>query len=65
MIKKLMLIQIILLVIGILGLIPLGMELFGDMNHAKILLFGIITGIGIIGSCIFGLIRVLLKKKFK
>ena len=64
---KLRIVSIVLLVVALIAMIPLTLEVFGHMDPDTIMISAIIVGIGLLGSCVCTIIRVLreyeLKKK--
>ena len=65
--SKLHLWSIIFLVIAVIALIPLAVEIFGYMNTDIIIVSSSVFGVGLLGSCICTIARVVrnyeLKKK--
>lgn len=56
--KKLWIAQIALLLVLVMGILLLGLEIFGHMNPDRVILFAVITGVGLLGSCACALWRV-------
>ena len=63
--SKLRLWSAILIAIAAIALIPLGMEIFGDMDPDAIILLASIVGVGLLGSCALTLARGVIEWKGK
>lgn len=63
--SKLRLCSIVFIIIAVIAFVPLAMEVFGHMDPDTIIVSARIFGVGILGSCICNVARVVqeLKKK--
>lgn len=57
--------NIIFLIVEIIAFIRLTIEVFGDMNPDVLTISAIVFGVGMIGNCIFMIVRVIRKSKNK
>ncbi|MCI9436372.1 MAG: hypothetical protein HFH85_04235 [Lachnospiraceae bacterium] len=57
--SKVNLLNIIFLIVEVITFIRLTIEIFGDMNPDVIIISAIIFGAGMIGNCIFTIVRVI------
>jgi hypothetical protein len=58
-VSKVNLLNIIFLIVEVITFIRLTIEIFGDMNPDVIIISAIIFGAGMIGNCIFTIVRVI------
>lgn len=56
--KKVWIAQIVCLLVLVIGAVLLGSEIFGHMDPDRVILFAVITGVGLLGSCACTLWRV-------
>ncbi len=63
--SKLHLWSIIFIVIAVIAIIPLTVEIFGHMNTDIIIVAASVCGVGVLGSCICTIARVVCNYKLK
>lgn len=63
--RKVHLLNGIFLIVEVLAFIPLTIEVFGDMNPNVLTISAIIFGVGMIGNCIFALVKAIQESKKK
>lgn len=63
--NRIYLLSVIFLVVEVIALIPLTIEVFGDMNPNVITISAIVIGAGMIGNCICTIVRAIQESKKK
>lgn len=61
--KKIHLLNIVFLIAALIAIIPLTIEVFGDMNPAVIRISAIVIGIGLAGNLICAIVRAIAESK--
>lgn len=56
--KRIWIAQILFLLALVIGIMLLGLEIFGHMDPDRVILFTVLTGVGLLGSCACTLWRV-------
>ncbi len=63
--RKVHLLNSIFLIVEVIAFIPLTIEVFGDMNLNVLTISAIVFGVGMIGNCIFVIVRSIHESKKK